>query len=575
MAGVARTRGGSGSSKRADLRLVPAVLVTWSIACAGSLIAAAWSAALAGVLALVVVLLLLRTWRHRRAVPRARTISATLAVASVLGAAVAVSCAVTANTQEGGPLAKAVAEGNGVLLEVRITGVPAEVSAPGHSGGNRWSVAAGLVKVTSKGSVTQGSADVMVVGGSGWQDVQPGQIVRTSGTLKAVREGQEQAALLSASSAPVVIASGFDVRQSAAEARRQFVAASAWLPSDPAGLMPGMVTGDTSALPESLEADMKTTGMTHLTAVSGANCSLLLGGFILLARCLRVSRPVAGAIAVCGLMAFVVLVGPEPSVLRASVMGSVGLAAMVGGLRGRSLTFLCVATITLLLLDPSMALNVGFLLSVLATLGIVLLAARIASWIPSVVPRWLAAGIAVPLSAQVLCGPVLAALQPQFTPYALITNVVAGPLIAPVTIFGTIAVPIATLFPWLAVVPVAVAGVCAGAVAGIARFFAHLPGAALPWAEGPAGVIAMVALSVLSVAVFWMMLHPTGVMYHVRMLHRAVMLTLERGARGKHGRLESCNKPSGRNYQWLLPKTPGPRASRQTPSAGGMPRRLP
>ncbi|WP_024816803.1 ComEC/Rec2 family competence protein [Arthrobacter sp. 31Y] len=567
--------GDTASPIRTDLRLVPTVLVTWSVALIGSLIDAAWSAALAGGLGLAGLLLLARARRYGSATQRARTISATLALAGVLGAAVAVSCAVTANTREVGPLAEAVAGGSGVLIEVQITGVPAEVPVPGHSGGNRWSVTAVLVEVTSKGSVTQGSADVMVVGGNGWQNVRPGQHVRTSGTLKAVREGQPQAALLSASSAPVVIGSAFDVRQSAFDVRRQFVAASGWLPPDPAGLMPGMVTGDTSALPESLEADMKTTGMTHLTAVSGANCSLVLGGFVLLARCIRLTRPLAGAFAACGLTAFVVMVGPDPSVLRAAVMGTVGLAALVGGLRVRSLTFLCLATIILLLLDPGMAANVGFLLSVLATLGIVLLASRMASWIPSIVPRWLAAGFAVPLSAQLLCGPVIVALQPQFTPYALITNVVAGPLVAPITIFGTVAVPLAVVFPWLAVVPVAVAGGCAGVVAGLARFFAHLPGASLPWAEGPAGVSAMAALSLTSVLVVWMVLHPSGVMCHVMALHRGVMQVLEHGVWRRHGRLEASKETSGRNHLWLLPKTPGPRASRRTTSAGGMRRRPP
>ncbi|NQD90990.1 ComEC/Rec2 family competence protein, partial [Paenarthrobacter sp. CM16] len=272
-----------------------------------------------------------------------------------------------------------------------------------------------------------------------------------------------------------------------ADVRKRFVSAADWLPPDAAGLLPGMVTGDTSALPESLETAMKTTGMTHLTAVSGANCSLILGGFILLARCFRWARPAAGAFAACGLLAFVIMVGPDPSVLRAAVMGTVGLAALTGGLRGRSLSFLCLATTILLLLDPAMAANMGFLLSVLATLGIVLLAARVASWIPAWLPRWVAAGVAVPLSAQLLCGPVIVALQPQFTTFALIANVAAGPLVAPVTILGTIAVPLTTALPWLAVVPIAVAGTCAGLVAGVARFFAGLPGAALPWAEGPVG----------------------------------------------------------------------------------------
>jgi len=464
---------------------------------------------------------------------------------------------------------------SGVLIQLHITANPEEVPVPGRSGGSRWSVTADLIGVTTKGSVTRGSASILVVGGDDWKNVRPGESVRTSGTLKAVRQGQTQAAILSASSAPVVTAADADVRQLTSEVKGQFVAASAWLAPDPAGLMPGMVTGDTSALPESLEADMKTTGMTHLTAVSGANCSLVLGGFILAARCLRLNRPLAGAFAGCGLAAFVLMVGPAPSVLRAAVMGTVGVAALVGGLRGRSLTFLCLATIILLLVEPAMALSVGFLLSVVATLGIVVLASRIASWIPSIVPRWLATGIAVPLAAQLLCGPVIVALQPQFAPYALIANVAAGPLVAPVTIFGTLAVPLVAVFPGVAAVPMAVAGACAAVVAGIARFFAHLPGAAIPWAEGPAGVVSMAVLSLISILVAWMVLHPSGVILHLRGLHRTVTVTLERGAHGKHGRLESCNKTSGRNHQWLLPKTPGPRASRRTTSAGAMRRRPP
>lgn len=515
-------------SKRLDLRLVPAVLVTWPVALAGAFIDAAWSAAVAGILASAAGLLLVGPRRHRPAPHRARTIPATIALACIMGAAVAVHCAVLTNTREEGPLAEAVAEGSGVLIQVLITGAPTEIRVPGQSNGNKWSMAATLVEVTSKGSVIRGSADLMVMGGNGWQDVRPGQRVRTSGTLKAVREGQTQAALLSASSAPVLVASTLDLRQSSAEVRRHFIAASGWLPPDPAGLMPGMVTGDTSALPESLEADMKTTGMTHLTAVSGANCSLVLGGFILLARCLRLTRPIAGVFAACGLMAFVVMVGPDPSVLRAAVMGAVGLAALIGGLRGRSLTFLCLATIVLLLLDPGMAANVGFLLSVLATLGIVLLATRVASWIPVWVPRWLAAGVAVPLSAQLLCGPVIVALQPQFTPYALIANVVAGILVAPVTIFGTLAVPLTVGLPWLAAVPIAVAGTCAGVVAGVARFFAHLPGAALPWAEGPVGIVSMVSFSMMTLLVVWAALHPAQALAGILGLHDAVVMLLDR-----------------------------------------------
>jgi competence protein ComEC len=366
------------------------------------------------------------------------------------------------------------------------------------------------------------------MGDDAWRDVRPGQLLRTTGTLKEIRPGQSEAAVLTATTRPVVTGSVFDLQDSAAKLREHLRDAAGWLPPDAAGLLPGMVTGDTSELPESLEADMKTTGMVHLTAVSGANCSLILGGFILVARILRLARPFAAAFAGCGLAAFVVLVGPEPSVLRAAVMGFVGMAALTGGLRGRPLTFLCLATVVLLLLDPTLATSFGFLLSVLATLGIVLLASRIASWFPDTIPRWLAVGVSVPLSAQVLCGPVIVALQPQFSPYALIANVIAGPLVAPVTILGSLAVPLSAIHPWAAAIPIALAGASAIGVAGVARFFAGLPGAALPWAEGPAGIVAMAVSSAVTMLIVWTALHPSGVLRWIVVLHHRLMVVLGR-----------------------------------------------
>ncbi|YCH08533.1 ComEC/Rec2 family competence protein [Arthrobacter sp. alpha11c] len=514
--------------RRLDLRLVPAVLLTWFTALAGSVLAAAWSAAMGAVLAAAAIALLLYSRLRATGTSRARTVPATLALACVLGAVAAGHCSLAAGKRDQGPLAAAVDAHAGVVIQVQVMGSPSAVPRPGHSGDTRWSVPASLVSLTTEGKVSRGSASLIVIGDDAWQDIRPGQRVRTTGTLKEIRPGQSEAAILTASTGPVVVGSAFDLQDSAAKLREQLRDAAGWLPPDAAGLLPGMVTGDTSTLPEGLEADMKTTGMVHLTAVSGANCSLILGGFILLARSLRLPRPLAAAFAGCGLGAFVVLVGPEPSVLRAAVMGFVGVAALTGGLRGRPLTFLCLATVVLLLLDPTLAGNFGFLLSVLATLGIVLLASRIASWFPDAIPKWLAVGVSVPLSAQVMCGPVIVALQPQFSPYALIANVIAGPLVAPITILGTLAVPLSAIHPWAAAIPIALAGASASGVAGIARFFGGLPGAALPWAEGPAGIVAMSVASAVTVLMVWTALHPSGVLLRIMVLHHRVMVVLER-----------------------------------------------
>ncbi|MFP3580328.1 ComEC/Rec2 family competence protein [Arthrobacter sp. SIMBA_036] len=530
--------GGAPRGRRLDLRAVPSMMIAWIAALACGALETSWCLVVAGTLAAGGGLLLALGYRQRRTAPRARTVTVTFAVAGVLGAAVAVHCAVAVSKREVGPLAHVIQAGGGVVMDLLVTDNPREAPSFGHeapsqaesgnAGEGRWMVSAALVDVTSSGTVVRGSADIAVLGGEAWRNVHPGDRVRTTGVLKDVREGQSQTAVLSASSAPQITGASFDIRGPAGLLRESFLTAARWLPGDAAGLLPGMVIGDTSGLPESLNTDMKTTGMTHLTAVSGANCSLVLGGFVLMARCLRLSRPVAAILASCGLVAFVVMVGPDPSVMRAALMGGVGLASLVGGWRGRSLTFLCLSATMLLLMDPPMASNIGFLLSVLATLGIVLLAVRIAAWIPPRIPRWVAVGFAVPLSAQLLCTPVIVALQPQFTPYALLANIIAGPLVAPVTVLGTIAVPVSAVVPGLAWPLVAGAGTCAALVAATARFIAGLPGAALPWAEGFTGVAAMAVFSGLTLAVVWLLLHPRTVMVHAGDLHGRITAWLER-----------------------------------------------
>ncbi|BAS09101.1 comE operon protein 3 [Arthrobacter sp. Hiyo4] len=381
----------------------------------------------------------------------------------------------------------------------------------------------------------------------------------------------------------------------AKDLRVRYVSAASFLAADPAGLLPGMVTGDTSALDEGLNAAMKTVGMTHLTAVSGANCSLVLGALLIAARSLRLPRLPAAGVALTGLAMFVVLVGPDASVLRAALMGSIAVASLAGGRTGRGLSFLCLAVMGLLLIDPGLGTSFGFLLSVLATLGIIVLGRRMIDWTPAVVPRWAAAAWAVPLSAQLLCGPVIVLLQPQFSTYSLLANLMAAPLVAPVTLLGTAAVPLVVAAPWLATVLIGVAGTFSAGVAGTARITAGLPGAALPWPEGPFGLLTMVLLSLLTCAGVWLAVRPRQAFRGVLVLHartESVLDLLERrlgtrlarcwprrrgpGRRGPglvaaahRGRLRHCTRISGRNPPWPQPRPHVPGLRRPTRPPGG------
>lgn len=581
-AGGKRTAAGTGDRprRRTDLRLAPPALLAWVAAVAGVWLPPAALSVVVGGLLFIAAALLIVIRRRRRAGGDGRvqrSFLTTLIIALALAAVIASHSAVAASQKHGGPVAAAVSSRSAVVIEAEVTGPPRQLKSPGPPGADRWAVPATAFAIIATGDLIRGDVQLLIMGGADWQYVVPGQRIRTTGKLRPAEEGQTQAGILAASTGPATTVAPSGWQEGPAALRTGLSAAAEWIGGDARGLLPGMVTGDTGLLDEQLEGAMKTVGMTHLTAVSGANCSLILGALLLAARTVRLPRAPAAAAALTGLALFVLMVGPDASVLRAALMGAIGLVSLSGGRTGRGLSFLCLAVIGLLMADPSLGTSFSFLLSVLATLGIVVAGPRIMEWLPPVVPRWLAAGLAVPLSAQLFCGPVIVLLQPQFSSFALLANMVAAPLVAPVTILGTAAVPLVPLAPWAAVVPIAVAGACAAGVAGVARFFSALPGASLPWPEGPFGAATMVLLSACTLLVLWLFLHPRAVWRLVLAAHRKTIDFLDfwppfpgLDEHRRRGRLRGINPISGRNQEWPLRKKHDPSRRRQRRPPGAM-----
>lgn len=557
-----------GRVRRADLRLVPAALSVWGSAAAGGYLPPPFLVALCCVLLTAAAALIIRGMPTRHAARssrrrtgsryvRHRSLAFTVAIALMLGAAAAAHSAISASARTMTPFAVLVAQEAGVAAIVKVTGAPRSVGRNPFGtaeGEERWAVSATLSELSADGSTFRtatGTVSLTVIGGQDLGRTVPGQLVRVTGKLSAARPGEGEAGMLSAATAVPAAQPGAEPAVSGAAAgltgtsvveglqgiRQGYVASARFLPPDARGLLPAMVTGDTSGLDPELEEVMRTVGMSHLTAVSGANCSLVIGALLLLARTLRLARPPAALFALGGLALFVGLVGPEPSVLRAAFTGFIAVASLAGGRPGRGLSLLCLAVLALLLVAPTLATDIGFLLSVAATLGIVLLAGRMMVWASAWVPQWLAALVAVPLSAQVFCGPIVVLLQPAYSSYALLANILSAPLVAPVTILGTAAVPFVMAAPWLTATLNVPAGLCSQAIAWIARSAAGQSGSSLPWPEGPVGVGSMCLLSVLSVLAVWALLNPRPLVRQVLALHartEALLAALE-GRREKRG----------------------------------------
>lgn len=580
-----------GGRRRNDVRLVPSAALVWAAAAAGHHLPPGPLAALCLLLVAASALFLSRALSGSVArapgAPARRSFPASMAAALLLAAAAGGHSAVDSSWRHEGAVASAAAAQLAVAVEVEITGAPRRLKKPGGSGlADRWAVPATLIEMNVDSHQVQAQAKLLVMGGGDWQRATPGQRIRSTGKLTPSAPGQAEAAVLSASSSPRTIGAPGPWQRGPGELRSRFAAAAGQFEGDARGLLPGMVTGDTSFLDAELDEAMKSVGMTHLTAVSGANCSLILGALLLAARTLRLNRALAAALCIGGLGLFVLMVGPDASVLRAAVMGAIGLVALSGGRPGRGLSFLCVAVIMLVVVEPALSASFGFLLSVLATLGIVVTGRPIMAWFPAAVPRWVAAGAAVPLSAQAFCGPVIVLLQPQFSSFALPANMAAAVLVAPVTLLGTTAVPLVPLAPVLAAAPLGIAAAFASGVAGIARFFANLPGAVLPWPEGAYGAATMALFSAVCLAGWWLAFHPARTAGLALAAHRRTVILLNRMPRlpaglqhpragyrpgllhrSARGTLRACNQTSGRKPQCLLPRlhAPGPRHRRPPP----------
>ncbi|WP_051866920.1 ComEC/Rec2 family competence protein [Corynebacterium atypicum] len=211
-------------------------------------------------------------------------------------------------------------------------------------------------------------------------------------------------------------------------------------------LVPGMVLGDTSLQSPAEQQAYIDTGLTHLTAVSGSNVTIVVAAAFFLARA---GAGPAGGGGVCRDRTRAVRRpgGVEPSVLRASVTGCVGLVAVVGSARIEPAHGLAVAVLGLVLWDSDLACQWGFALSVAATGGIIavfpaIYRALARPWLPDALARVLGVAIA----ADVVTMPLIGGMAGRVSLVSVLANTLVAPAVAPVTVVG-LAATVVALFP--------------------------------------------------------------------------------------------------------------------------------
>jgi len=253
------------------------------------------------------------------------------------------------------------------------------------------------------------------------------------------------------------------------------------MPPFEAGLLKATVLGDRSGLTPEMNQAFLDSGTYHILAISGLNVSILAGALFGLFRLLRASPQIAAFASALLVTLYAALAGGSASVIRAAVMADTYLLAVILDRGGELLNTLALSALVLLWWNPRFLFDVGFQLTYLATLGIVLVLPRcegVLTQVPWPI-RWMLESIVITLAATAMTLPVLASTFNRMAPVGILANLPIVPLSGLITGLGTAASAILLAtpdgFPWLN----AVNGWLVDLLLWMAQWFAAWPGSAL------------------------------------------------------------------------------------------------
>ena len=207
------------------------------------------------------------------------------------------------------------------------------------------------------------------------------------------------------------------------------------LPEPEAGLLAGIVLGSKRGLPQDFWQALQKTGTLHIVVASGYNVTVVMGAVVFLFAGI-LPRLWAMVLAMIAVGAYSIMAGLEPAIVRAAIMGTLAYFGQALGKPRDGVRLLAAAAGAMLLINPLFLFDVGFQLSVMATLGILLVCPRL--------PR-LPQGVGESLAAQLFVWPILLYNFGRMSLFGILVNSLIAPLVPYVMVLG--------FLPWLAYVP--------------------------------------------------------------------------------------------------------------------------
>lgn len=337
------------------------------------------------------------------------------------------------------------------------------------------------------------------------------------------------------------------------------------LGTESAALVLGTAYGDDSLMSSTAREEYKLSGLSHITAVSGANIAIVfLGAYRLVLavrpyrfasayllfrswmqwlrgrgtgssrrpahtrHAARAQQPTQSTVhalpplvhrlstlaiphrvmVLCGVaavLAYAMLLDSEGSVIRSLAMGLLGAYAMLRGSGRQSLAALQTTVLMCLLAAPHLAVDMGFALSVTATSALILLGPPLIRLLMRIMPVFCAEMLAAPIVASLWCTPLILAMSGKVPLYSVPANLAAAPLAPLSMLAGLAALGFMLLgLPALAEACLRAGGLAAQGIEWAAHTAAHAPGN--PWEPGssvPAVVGSALCVLALSIALWW------------------------------------------------------------------------
>lgn len=250
-----------------------------------------------------------------------------------------------------------------------------------------------------------------------------------------------------------------------------------WLGVPEGPLVSAMVLGSKAVdLPYDIRDLFVQVGLAHALAASGFQTSLILGIILQLTR--KANKGIQFFCGSLALLTFLCLAGFQASILRAVIMGFAALIGLVLERKVQQLGSLLLAATLLLLFNPLWIWDLGFQLSFLATLGLIVTATPITKrldWLPPAI----AALIAVPIAATIWTLPLLLNIFSVVAVYSVPLNIITTPLISVISLGGMISGLVSLIVPDLGSTLASFLYYPTHLLIQLAEFFANLPGSSV------------------------------------------------------------------------------------------------